>query len=243
VVYDTFTYASFKVRNDYVEHLKSENCVGPLLDFLFDVLGHSAGHPINLDKARVTSEMITYYDIKAGDAEPDEYNMQWLLIHLYYLCLKYTPNLVKIWWIDCKSKQTRNAVESWTEKYYSPLIISETLEDVSKWAGEQEAPAEDEKELQVKVSKKSREVFAGYEVDEMVSQIVVRLPPTYPLEGVKVEGVNRVAANEKKWKNWIMITQGIITFSVSSSLSSLIPSPRTSIPHPLPLLLQHDTCG
>lgn len=162
-----------------------------------------------------------HYDIwTANDAETPEHNMHWLLINIYYLCLKYTPCLAKTWWVDCKSKQTRIAVESWTEKFFSPLIIQDTMDDVSKWAEEQKVN-EDEKELIVKVSKRSREVFAGYEVDDMMMQILIRLSATYPLEGVKVEGVNRVAVSEKKWTSWLMITQGVITFSVCKPQASL----------------------
>lgn len=216
LVYDSYTNASFKVRNDYSEVLKTENYIGPLLSFLFDVLGHSAGHPINL--ANFDASKIRHYNMwEANDAETPERNMHWILVNLYYLCLTLTPNLAKTWWVDCKSKQTRIAVESWTEKFFSPLVIQDTMDDVLKWAEEQEV-TEDEKELIVKVSRKSREVFAGYEVDDMMMQIVIRLPTTYPLEGVKVEGVNRVAASEKKWTSWLMITQGVITFSVSRYL-------------------------
>jgi hypothetical protein len=187
---------------------------------MFDVLGHSAAHPINLAKARFDEQTIRAYDMwEANDSESNERNMQWLLINLYYQCLKYTPSLVKTWWVDCKSKQTRIAVESWTEKFFSPLVMADTLDEVTKWAAEQES-TEDEKELVVKVSKRSREVFAGYEVDDMMMQIVIRLPATYPLEGVKVDGVNRVAVSEKKWASWLMITQGVITFSVRSPLSA-----------------------
>jgi hypothetical protein len=214
LVYDSYSTASFKVRNDYSEILKAENYIGPLLNFLSDVLGHSAGHPINLTTFEASK--MRYYDMwTANDAETPEHNMHWLLINSYYLCLKYTPSLAKTWWVDCKSKQTRIAVESWTEKFLSPLIIQDTMDDVSKWAEEQEV-TEDEKELIVKVSKRSREVFAGYEVDDMMMQILIRLPATYPLDGVKVEGVNRVAVSEKKWTSWLMITQGVITFSVCS---------------------------
>jgi len=201
--------------------LKSENYLDPFLDFLFDVLGHSAGNALDLSRARFDSTSIRSYDMWiASDSEPPERNMHWLLIHLYYLTLKYTPSLTKTWSIDCKSKQTRVAVSSWTERYFSPLVIEDTLDDVSKWAGEQE-PTEDEKELQIKVSKRSREVFASYEVDDTNMQIVIRLPAVYPLEGVKVDGVNRVAVDEKKWTSWLMITQAVITFSVSAFLSSL----------------------
>jgi hypothetical protein len=208
------------VRSDYSDVLKSENYIGPLFNFMFDVLGHSDAHALNLDKSRFDASMIKKYDIwDANDSESNERNMQWLLINLYYQCLKYTPSLAKTWWVDCKSKQTRIAVESWTEKYFSPLVIADTLDEVSKWADEQES-SEDEKELIVKVSKRSREVFAGYEIDDMAMQIVVRLPATYPLEGVKVDGVNRVAVDEKKWTNWLMITQGVITFSVRSPITA-----------------------
>ena len=218
LVYDSYTNASYKVRSDYSDILKSENYIGPLLDFLFDVLGHSAGRPLSLDKARFDPSIIRNYNMwEATDSEPSERNMQWLLINLYYLCLKYTPSLAKNWWVLCKSKQTRIAVESWTEKFFSPLIIQDTLDDVAKWADDPENSTEDDKELIVKISKRSREVFAGFEVDEMMMQIVIRLPANYPLEGVKVEGINRVAVSEKKWTSWLMITQGVITFSVCAS--------------------------
>ena len=202
-----------------------ENCIGPFLDFLFDVLGHSAANGLNLDKAQYDAPMIRNYEMwEAIDRESNERDMQWLLVNLYYLCLKYTPSLAKNWWMDCKSKQTRIAAESWTERYYSPLIIEDTMDEVSKWAEEQESTSEDEKKLIVRVSKRSREVFAGYEVDDMMMQIVIKLPSNYPLEGVKVDGVNRVAVSEKKFTSWLMITQGVITFSVHYPLPS--PSPR-----------------
>lgn len=216
LIFDSFSTASHKVRSDYTSQLKSENLVPPLLDFLFDVLGHSVGQPLNLDRASLKPELIRSYDIGSASAEKNEYSMQWLLIHLYYLCLKFTPGLAKNWYVECKSKQTRLAVESWTEKSFSPLVIADTLDDVEKWAAEQEEPSDDEKELIVKVSRKSKEVYAGYEVDEMTMQIVIRFPPVYPLEGIKVDGVNRVAVSEKKWQSWLMITQGVITFSVCS---------------------------
>lgn len=221
LVYDSYVNASYKVRNDYSNVLKSENYMGPLLNLLFDILGHSAGSPVNLNNFEASK--IRSYDMwVANDSETPEQNMHWLLVNIYYLCLKYTPSIAKNWWVDCKSKQTRISVESWTRRYFSPLIIQDTMDEVSRWAEEQEV-TEDEKELIVKVSKTSREVFAGYEVDDMMMQIVIRLPATYPLEGVKVEGVNRVAVSEKKWTSWLMITQGVITFSVWHFPRDLLP--------------------
>lgn len=221
LIFDSFTNAVPKVRSDYSDRLRTENVMTPFLDFMFDVLGHSAAKPINLDRENFSPETIRSYDFKLAESEPDERNMHWLLINLYYLSLKLAPNHVKNWWIDVRSKQTRIAVESWTERYFSPLVISDVLDEVSAWAEIQDV-SDDEKELIIKTSKKSREVFAGYEIDDMFSQLVVRLPPIYPLEGVKVESLNRVAVSEKKWQSWLMITQGVITFSNGSLTDGLL---------------------
>ncbi len=231
LVFASYANASYKVRNDYSEVLKSENYISPLLDFLSDILGHSAGQPLNLDKANFTSEQIRFYDDLPAQGYGGERNIQLLLINLYYLCLKFAPGLAKNWWVNCKSKKTRIAIESWTEKYFSPLVIADAMDEVATWASQQEPESEDEKELLVKGSKNSREVYAGCEIDDMQMQIVIRLPAAYPLESVKVDGINRVAVSEKKWQSWLMITQGVITFSVRYPFLpcfGLIPSLRNS---------------
>ncbi|KAH8841755.1 hypothetical protein MCOR27_007551 [Pyricularia oryzae] len=220
LIFDAFSAASFPLRNAYTENLKATNSLEPMLNFTFDVLGHSAAHPLNLNQAHL-ADSISSYDLQTAETEPDERAMQWLLVHVYYLALKYLPGLVKGWYINCRSKQTRIAVESWTTRYFSPVIISQTLDDVAKWADEQEPPAEDEKELIIKASKLSREVIVGYEVDDLQASISIRLPPAYPLEPVSVASVNRVAVNEKKWQSWLMTTQGVITFSNGSIVDGI----------------------
>ena len=222
LVYDSYSTASFKVRSDYSATLKSENYISPLLDFMFDVLGHSAGYPLSLGS--FSDEKIRSYTLSAPDMdlEDSEQDLHWLLVHLYYLTLKYTPSLAKTHYMDLRSKQTRLAVESWTSRFFSPLIIADTMTDVLTWAENQEVnEMENEKELIIKVSRKAREVFAGYEVDDTMLQIVIKLPPAYPLDGVKVEGVTRVAVSQQKWTGWLMNTQGAITFSNGSITDSL----------------------
>ena len=221
LVFDAYSTSSFKIRNDFNENLKQDNYVAPLLDFMFDVLGHSAAHPLKLEKINLTSEHIKDYDVKLAESEPEEKNMQWLLVHIFYLLHKYTPGLFRAWYIDCRSKQTRIAVESWTTKYFSPLIIADALDEVQQWADTQEPPAMDEQELVVRVARAAREITAGYEVDESMAAISIKIPQNYPIENVVVQSLNRVAVNEKKWQSWIMTTQGVITFSNGNIIDGL----------------------
>ncbi|KAK0636805.1 hypothetical protein B0T17DRAFT_483366 [Bombardia bombarda] len=229
LIFDTYNKAPQKLRNDYTDCLKAEDYLGPLMEFMFDVLGHSAAHPLNLDKEKFTEDdHIRTYDIKLADSEPEEHNMQWLLIHLYYMVLKHLPGLFKKWYLACRVKQTKVAVEAWTKKHFSPLIVSEALDEVNEWASKQE-PDDDGKDLIIKISKASREVSAGVEVDDEMASIAVRVPPTYPIESVEVIGVNRVAVSEKKWQNWIMATQGVITFANGSITDGLAAFQRNII--------------
>ncbi|KAJ6447290.1 sorting nexin-41 [Purpureocillium lavendulum] len=221
LLFDAFSSSSFKTRSDYTEHLKSGDYASPLLEFLFDVLGHSAAHPLNLDREGLGAQQICDYDVKLAESGPAEQNLHWLMVHVYYLALKYVPGLFRAWYLDCRSKQTKIAVEAWTTKYFSPLIISETLDGVQDWADTQEPAPADEQELIVKVSKTAREVTAAYEVDESQAAIVIKLSSSYPIEGVTVSGLHRVAVSERKWQSWILTTQGVITFSNGSIIDGL----------------------
>ncbi|KAK0620565.1 hypothetical protein B0T14DRAFT_567308 [Immersiella caudata] len=221
LIFDAYSKASYKVQNDYSESLKKQNFVEPFLNFVFDVLGHSAGHPLNLDKEGLTPDFIRSYDIKLANNETGERNMDWLLIHLLFLTLKYIPGLFRMWFLDCRSKQTKVALQPWLEKYFSPLIISDVLDAVVEWAEKQEEPVEDEKELQVKVSRAAREVTAGYEIDEDQASIVIRIPPAFPLATCEVASIKRVAVGEEKWKNWLLATQGVIRFQNGGIIDGL----------------------
>ncbi|KAL7800271.1 hypothetical protein V8C37DRAFT_364706 [Trichoderma ceciliae] len=221
LVFDAYSASSFKMRSDFTENLKTDDCISPFLDFMFDVLGHSAAHPLNLERELLTTDHIQEYDIKVARSEPEERSMQWLLVHLFYLTLKYVPGLFKAWYLGCRSKQTRIAVEAWTTRYFSPLIISETLDEVQTWVDQQEAPGVDEQEVLVKISKNAREVIVGYEVDETQASIVIKVSPNYPIEAVTVTGQESVAVKERTWNSWILTTQGVITFSGGSVIDGL----------------------
>ncbi|KAG6028117.1 hypothetical protein E4U41_000773 [Claviceps citrina] len=221
LVFDAYGSSQFKIRDDYTQHLKSEGLVPPLLDFMFDILGHSAGRPLILDKERLGPDQICDYDVMLAESETGEQSLHWLLVHVFYLTLKFAPGLFRAWYIDCRSKQTKIAVGSWTTRYFSPIIVRETLDSVEAWVSEQPAPAADEKELLVKVSRTAREVTAGYAVDESQAAIVVKIPPGYPIDGVTVSSLNRVAVSERRWQSWIMTTQGAITLANGSIIDGL----------------------
>lgn len=211
LIFDHFTNSSYKVKTDYIENLKEGSYLSGLLDFTFDFLGHSRGKPVDASKFDVQS-------YSPDTEESPERDVQWLLTHLYYLALTHLPSLTKSYYLDLTSRQTSLAVESWTSKYISPLIVQASLASVQEWASTTAKDDPDYENVTVKVAMRSKEVNVSYLVDEQTMAIVVRLPDTYPLTGARVEGVSRVAVDEKKWQSWLRSCQGVITFSVSSTI-------------------------
>jgi hypothetical protein len=212
LVFDHLEHASFKVKNDYVEHIREGEYLPGLLNFSFDFLGHAHNKPADVSKLDIT----TY----EADTEPPKKDLQWLLTHLYFLCLKHVPSLTKSWFISCKSRATVVTLEPWTEKNISPPVITAALDSVSTWS-EQQSEAEPDSPFTVKVAPRAREITASYTVDDQTMSMRISLPAAFPLANAHIEGLNRVAVNEQKWQSWLRISLGAITIFNGSLIDAL----------------------
>lgn len=215
----------------YVENLKEGGYLTGLLDFVFDFLSRVGGKFIDASRFQIEE-----YNLDEKD-DPEK-DTQWLLIHLYYLSLRFTPSLAKNWWLDCKSRQKVLLVEEFTKKYMSPLIIDKELQSVRDWIQEQPASASggEEQEMQVKISRGAAkevttkevmaEVTAVYPIDDQKMEMVVRLPSTFPLKPVKIEGVERVGLNKEEFRKLQMASQAMINFNVGEFLNKKPHAPK-----------------
>jgi hypothetical protein len=210
LLFDHFVNSSYKVKSDYIDQLKDGTYLSGLLSLALDFLGHTRGKPIDASKFNVQ-------EYQADLEDNPERDVQYLLSHLFYLALTHLPSLVKSYYLDIRSRQTSLAVESWTAKHISPLIIASNLQAVADWneKGAGGEDAEDEK-WTIKVGMRSKEINVSYLVDEQTMAIKIVLPDAYPLAPAQVIGVSRVAVKEEKWQSWLRNCQGVITFSVSS---------------------------
>lgn len=104
-------HQSLPVQEYYTSNIKENDVLIPLLEFTFDFLQKAHGKIIDASKLDVRS-------FEPDQSETAEKETQWLLVHLYYLCLRYLANMTKNWWIDTK-KRIKGPVEAWTEKYVS----------------------------------------------------------------------------------------------------------------------------
>ncbi|KAL5117422.1 hypothetical protein ACEQ8H_004738 [Pleosporales sp. CAS-2024a] len=209
LVFDHLEHASFKVKNDYIDHIKEGEYLPGLLSFTFEFLGHAHNKPVDVSKLDIT----TY----EADTEAPKRDLQWLLTHLYFLCLKHVPSLTKAWFIDCKSRATVVTLEPWTEKFISPPVISAALDSVSTWSSEQDSDSP----FTVRVAQRAREITASYLIDEQTCSMRITLPPAFPLQNARIDSLARVAVNETKWQSWLRTSLGAITIFNGSLIDAL----------------------
>ena len=115
LVFDHWTNASYKVQTDYADCIKEGKYLRGLMDFTFDFLIASRPKPVDASRFDIESYTLNM-------EESPEKETQWLLIHLYYLCLKHLPALSMAWWRDNSPRHLSRPVEAWTENYVGNTI-------------------------------------------------------------------------------------------------------------------------
>ncbi|MCJ1314021.1 hypothetical protein MMC25_007701 [Agyrium rufum] len=207
LVFDHWASASAKVQSQYADAIKDDGYLEPLLNCVFENLITNRSRPLDASKVQLES-----YDLDSEETPQKELHR--LLCHLYYLSLLNLPHLCKTWWRDSTSRQLQRPIETWTEKYISPTVISTVFDTLSQLKTSIEAP------LEIKIFPKAREVIASYPLDEQYLEISITLPPTYPLAPVGLSTHHRVGIDEKKWQSWLLISQGTINFPYSTSTTT-----------------------
>lgn len=250
IIFENTTYT---VKSLLVEQLRSSSKMDKLLPYLFQLLGiHCASSLLNdastsnnqtassasteaksVEPFDLSRWDITEYQITAFDLSSPDIGFPLLAGHLYYTCLANVPSLVRIWWTECKLRQLNLAVESLTERYFSPLLINHELTSLAK---AQQAPAQggqaaaaaalsgisdDLNQLQIKASKATSEVTASFKIEDATMEIVIRLPANFPLRQVEVEGLQRVGVEDSRWRAWLLAIAGVIAAQNGSLIDAL----------------------
>ncbi|KAG0094506.1 hypothetical protein BGZ93_007132 [Podila epicladia] len=247
LAFGLFENTTYTVKSGLVAQLRDASTMDDLLPYLFHLLGiHSAlsssmnesssnsgditqpSQPFDLGRWDITDYQVTGFDLSSP-----EIGFPLLAGHLYYTCLGNVPSLVRIWWTECKLRQLNIAVESLTERYFSPLLIAREINSLIK---AQQAPsqggtaaaaaalsgvADDLNQLQIKTSKATSEVMASFQIDEATMEIAIRLPTNFPLRQVEVEGLQRVGVKEARWRAWLLAVAGVIAAQNGSLIDAL----------------------
>ncbi|KAJ3092970.1 listerin E3 ubiquitin protein ligase 1 [Quaeritorhiza haematococci] len=214
-IFDHFEQATLELKVAFINQMRGmDSAVASFLEFVFALL--------RVGKPGPTFD-VSVWDFSSYDFEVfhelSQLALSTLAAHLYLRALRHIPSLVRIWWTECRNRQLSIAVESFTEKWYSPLIISREIESVL------DADKSKFEDMVVKVSQKTNEVSATYSVEDSGLEMIIKLPNTYPLRHVEVDsgsGGQRAGVTEARWRAWLLAASAVIVSQNGSIQDALL---------------------
>ncbi|KAJ3299483.1 hypothetical protein HK104_008755 [Borealophlyctis nickersoniae] len=213
IFFDHFEDATFQLKSDYISHIRSLELLPHFLEYIFGLLGVGWSRtPFDLSRWEFDSFEPEAFDIESSVGFP------LLAAHLYWRSLRHAPSLVRMWWSECKNRQLTIAVESYTEKFFSPLLIRAELDSLSR------ADPAALQDLTVKTSRS--EVTASYPIEDTTLDVVIRLPPTFPLRQVDMEGGGggggrNAGVQESRWRAWLLSVSAVMVAQNGSIVDAL----------------------
>ncbi|ANB14836.1 ubiquitin-protein ligase RKR1 [Sugiyamaella lignohabitans] len=217
LVYDHFQNSSYDLRRAYIGQLRrdADNVVDLLLDLIsYYIVGN------DLNKIAEKSKELDNIDKYEGTLVEDiNDEVELLLLRSYFVVLQYTGSLAKSWFLSVKKRSVIIAVEKFTEKYVSPVLITRELNTIEK-SLDGNSSINDEN-MSAKIARATNEVKAYYTTDDQTMEIAIRMPPLYPLRDLQVEGIKRIGVREKQWRAWLLASQAIGTAQNGSIIDSL----------------------
>ncbi|RIA93731.1 hypothetical protein C1645_803902 [Glomus cerebriforme] len=212
LVFDHFEYASFKIKSQLVSYLKESDITSNLFAFLFDTLGLAGSNkPYDLSKWDISGFYIEGFEIQYSF----DFGFPLLCAHLYYRSLKHMPSIIRIWWSECKKRQLSIAIDSYTEKYFSPIIIQNQLEMLQ--SKDVRSQLEDDK-FSIRIARSTNEVIASFIVDEYIMELSVKMPINFPLRQAEFGTLERMGTTEVTDLKWAKLPVQTVVNSQNGNL-------------------------
>ncbi|KAJ3275119.1 hypothetical protein HDV01_001258 [Terramyces sp. JEL0728] len=192
---------TFELRQQYINHIRSLDIFNEFLEMIFDLLNVGTLLPIfDLSNWDIEEFMIEYFDKSSSTA------ISLMCSHLYLRALKSVPTLIRIWFTECKNRQLVLGVESFTEKCFSKILIANECASLQTHSDD---------DFSVKFNSNSHEITAAYKFEEAELDIVIKLPPCYPLKLIDISagtaGGRQAGISEARWRGWLLSITSVIT--------------------------------
>ncbi|KAJ7418047.1 hypothetical protein WISP_61250 [Willisornis vidua] len=133
-----------------------------------------------------------------------------LACSVYHTTLKDLPAMVRLWWNSC-DKRVFSVVDKFTSKYVSSVLSFQEISSV-------QTSTQLFNGMTVKARSAAREVIATYSVDDIFIELIIQLPPNYPLGSITVESGKRVGVAVQQWRNWMLQLSTYLTHQNSLAI-------------------------
>ncbi|XP_042314086.1 E3 ubiquitin-protein ligase listerin [Sceloporus undulatus] len=211
-----FKAASSQLRALYSQYLRRTKSLNKLLYHLFRLMPENPTLPVSATELP-NKDVKTYFteelDLDIKDTSGLSSHIPHLACSVYCMTLKDLPAMVRLWWNSCE-KRVFNIVDKFTSKYVSSVLSSQEISSV-------QTSTQLFNGMMVKARSATREVIATYSVDDIFIELIIQLPPNYPLGSIIVESGKRVGVAVQQWRNWMLQLSTYLTHQNGSIMEGL----------------------
>ena len=119
-----------------------------------------------------------------------------LAAHTLSRTITILPAMTRQWWQSDCPKSLCDTVQRFVELEASESLARREISNVQGAGGHGT--------FTMNGNIVSREISASYIKDECSLELIVRLPPAYPLRNVEVECRRRLGVSESRWRRWVL---------------------------------------
>ncbi|KAJ7320504.1 hypothetical protein JRQ81_020015 [Phrynocephalus forsythii] len=211
-----FTAAPSQLRALYSQYLRRSKSLNKLLYHLFRLMPENPTLPestAELPNKDVKTYFTEEINLDIEDTSALSSQIPHLACSVYCMTLKDLPAMVRLWWNSCE-KRVFNIVDKFTSKYVSSVLSSQEIASV-------QTSTQLFNGMMVKARSATREVIATYSVDDIFIELIIQLPPNYPLGSIAVESGKRVGVAVQQWRNWMLQLSTYLTHQNGSIMEGL----------------------
>lgn len=228
LIFKHFQDTTFNMKLDYINQIKGSGNLEFLFNTIFDTIWPNDASFLNklvlepIDKnTKVSPEncLIQEYNVVSGFVGHDlKDEVHFALVNLYYLSFQYLGSYVQQWYNNIRDLQQKQQISKFSANYLSPLLVTKMLDEVEK---SKDKLVNLDENLTIRVNRVTNEIRSIYVIDEQTMEMIVKIPHTYPLLSVTVEGPLRLGVKESQWKAWLLASQRVISLTNGSIIDSI----------------------
>jgi len=129
------------------------------------------------------------------------------------ICL--LPSAVRAWWASDCDRTQGPVVQRFVETEMSELLASREVAALYEHGAQHDS-------LVVSGSVLTREISATYVKDECTLEVLIKLPPSYPLRNVEVDCQRRLGVTEARWRRWVLQIVSLLSNRDASVLDAIL---------------------
>ncbi|XP_036098490.1 E3 ubiquitin-protein ligase listerin isoform X1 [Molossus molossus] len=211
-----FKASSSQLRALYSMYLRKTKSLSKLLYHLFRLMPENptcAGMAPELANKEPKTFFTEELQLSIREMTTLPYHIPHLACSVYHMTLKDLPAMVRLWW-NSSEKRVFNIVDRFTSKYVSSVLSFQEISSV-------QTSTQLFNGMTVKARAATREVMATYTIEDIVIELVIQLPPNYPLGCIAVESGRRVGVAVQQWRNWMLQLSTYLTHQNGSIMEGL----------------------